>query len=254
MRSQPSRPPSPRQIHAVHVALRDARDLPGAAGPQVGDQCPVGALVDLPIRSIVREYRPCYGEWDGIVLEITEDQAIRDIDMTHDIATQLRTIGSRSPSTISAAARRPFRAAQDMPFAELKLDRSFVADCGNDEVNAALCKTAVDLAHRFGSLAVAEGIEKAADLVAVTRTGCDIAQGFIFAHAMPRISSSHVFAPTAPPNPALQCRGGAGAHDRRDLRSAGNKHANVCKVLPSGVSAVSSKPAARTISSSSDTA
>ena len=31
-----------------------------------------------------------------------------------------------------------------------------------------------------------EGIEKAADLVAITRTGCDIAQGFIFAHAMPK--------------------------------------------------------------------
>ena len=44
----------------------------------------------------------------------------------------------------------------------------------------------VDLAHRFGSLAVAEGIEKNSDLAAITSTGCDIAQGFLFAHAMPK--------------------------------------------------------------------
>ena len=73
-----------------------------------------------------------------------------------------------------------------MPFAELKLNRSFVQNCSTDKARASLCETAVALAHRFGSLAVAEGIEKAADLVAITRTGCDIAQGFIFAHAMPK--------------------------------------------------------------------
>ena len=43
--------------------------------------------MELPIPSIVREYRPLYGEWDGIVLEIAEDQAILDIEMTHEIAT-----------------------------------------------------------------------------------------------------------------------------------------------------------------------
>jgi EAL domain-containing protein (putative c-di-GMP-specific phosphodiesterase class I) len=172
---------------ALHVALRDARDFAGARpGLRLAINVPVGALVELPIPSIVREYRPNHGEWDGIVLEITEDQAIRDIDLTHDIATQLRSY--RVAVSIDDFGHGPsaFARLKDMPFAELKLDRSFVADCGNDQVNAGLCKTAVDLAHRFGSLAVAGGVEKAADLVAITRTGCDIAQGFIFAHAMPK--------------------------------------------------------------------
>ncbi|HET8972496.1 MAG TPA: EAL domain-containing protein, partial [Pseudolabrys sp.] len=40
--------------------------------------------------------------------------------------------------------------AEEMPFEELKLDKSFVADCGTDKVNAPLCKTVIDLAHSFG--------------------------------------------------------------------------------------------------------
>ena len=172
---------------ALHIALRDARDFAGARpGLRLAINVPVGALVELPIPSIVREYRPRYGDWDGIVLEITEDQAIRDIDMTHEIATQLRIYRIALSIDDFGRGYSSFARLKDLPFAELKLDRSFVDNCGTDKANAAVCETAVELAHRFGSLAVAEGIEKAADLVAITRTGCDIAQGFIFAHAMPK--------------------------------------------------------------------
>ena len=91
VRSERSRPPSSCKS-ALHIALRDARDF-AAARPGLGlaINVPVGALVELPIPSIVRDYRPRYGEWDGIGLEITEDQAIRDIEMTQEIATRLRT-------------------------------------------------------------------------------------------------------------------------------------------------------------------
>ncbi len=72
-----------------------------------------------------------------------------------------------------------------LPFAELKLDPTFVTDCGTDKVNAPLCKSVIDLAHNFGSLAVAIGIEKAADALALTSMGCDIGQGFLLGQPMP---------------------------------------------------------------------
>ncbi|MBZ0230056.1 MAG: EAL domain-containing protein, partial [Bauldia sp.] len=58
--------------------------------------------------------------------------------------------------------------------------------CGMDTENAALCGTAIELAHRFGSLAVAEGVETASDLATIRRLGCDLAQGYLFAKAMPK--------------------------------------------------------------------
>ena len=66
---------------------------------------------------------------------------------------------------------------RDLPFAELKIDRSFVRGCATDATNAAICQTAIDLAHRFGSAAVAEGIESQADLQALMVMGCDFGQG-----------------------------------------------------------------------------
>jgi EAL domain-containing protein (putative c-di-GMP-specific phosphodiesterase class I) len=72
-----------------------------------------------------------------------------------------------------------------LPFAELKLDKSFVADCGTDKVNAPLCKTVIDLAHNFGRHVVAVGIEKAADALALVSMGCDYGQGFLLGQPMP---------------------------------------------------------------------
>ena len=71
--------------------------------------------------------------------------------------------------------------AEEMPFEELKLDKSFVADCGNDKVNAPLCKTVIDLAHSFGRYVVAAGIEKAADAVALVSMGCDYGKDICWA-------------------------------------------------------------------------
>jgi EAL domain-containing protein (putative c-di-GMP-specific phosphodiesterase class I) len=52
--------------------------------------------------------------------------------------------------------------------------------------NAAICQTAIDLAHCFGSAAVAEGIETPMDLQALLVMGCDFGQGILIAPPMPR--------------------------------------------------------------------
>lgn len=44
----------------------------------------------------------------------------------------------------------------------------------------------IDLAHHFGTTAVAEGIENADDLRAIHDMGCDIGQGFLLAPPMPK--------------------------------------------------------------------
>ena len=49
-----------------------------------------------------------------------------------------------------------------------------------------LDSTAIDLAHRFGSVAVAEGIESMADLQALVVMGCDFGQGMLVAPPMPK--------------------------------------------------------------------
>ena len=47
-----------------------------------------------------------------------------------------------------------------------------------------MCKTVIDLAHNFGSVAVAIGIEKATDALALVSMGCDYGQGFLLGQPM----------------------------------------------------------------------
>ena len=147
---------------------------------------PVSVLLKLPIPALVRENRPKGDHWPGLILEVTEDQIVRDIALAHEIATQLRVSGITIAIDDFGAGYSSFSSLRELPFAELKLDNSFVKNCASDATNAAICQTAIDLAHRFGSAAVAEGIETAADLQALLMMGCDFGQGVLIAPPMPQ--------------------------------------------------------------------
>jgi EAL domain-containing protein (putative c-di-GMP-specific phosphodiesterase class I) len=146
---------------------------------------PVSVLLKLPIPKLVSENRPKSERWPGLILEVTEDQIVRDIALAREIATQFRISGITIAIDDFGAGYSSLSSLRDLPFAELKVDRSFVQNCATDATNAAICQTAIDLAHRFGSAAVAEGIENPADLQAMIVMGCDFGQGALIAPPMP---------------------------------------------------------------------
>jgi EAL domain-containing protein (putative c-di-GMP-specific phosphodiesterase class I) len=79
-----------------------------------------------------------------------------------------------------------FAGQRDLPFAEFMIDRRFVEHCATEVADAAICQTAIDLAHRFAAAAVAEGVEHAADLRALIVMGCDFGKGAAIAPPMPK--------------------------------------------------------------------
>jgi EAL domain-containing protein (putative c-di-GMP-specific phosphodiesterase class I) len=147
---------------------------------------PVRVLLKLPIPKIVEHYRPQSERWPGIIVEVTEDQIVRDLKLAQKVAEDLRVSGIQIAIDDFGSGYSSFSCLRELPFVELKLDRSFVKDCAVDATNAAICQTAVDLAHRFGSAAVAEGIESQADLQALMVMGCDFGQGVLIAPPMPQ--------------------------------------------------------------------
>jgi len=153
---------------------------------QLAINVPVSALFKLPIPRLVAEYRPKSERWPGLILEVTEDQIARDATLAKEIAAQFRVSGISIAVDEFGAGYSSFASLRDLPFAELKIDRRFVLHCATDAANAAICQTAVDLAHRFGSAAVAEGVENAADLQALMVMGCDFGQGVLIAPPMPK--------------------------------------------------------------------
>jgi EAL domain-containing protein (putative c-di-GMP-specific phosphodiesterase class I) len=146
---------------------------------------PVNALVKIAVADIVQKYRPQYEKWPGLVIGVSEEQIVTDLKLASDITKKLAHLNVKLAIDDFGRGYSSLVRLKELPFAELKLDRAFVADCGTDKVNAPLCKTVIDLAHNFGSVAVAIGIEKAADALALVSMGCDYGQGFLLGQPMP---------------------------------------------------------------------
>jgi EAL domain-containing protein (putative c-di-GMP-specific phosphodiesterase class I) len=172
--------------HALLTVLRDWTLFDEAGfNLRLAINVPVSLLDRLPVDRIVTENRPKAEYWPGLIVEVTEDQIVRDIRRSQEIAAKLRVSGIAVAIDDFGAGYSSFSSLRELSFAELKLNDSFVTGCAGDPTNAAICQTAIDLAHRFGSAAVAEGIETVADLQAMQIMGCDFGQGHLIAPPMP---------------------------------------------------------------------
>jgi EAL domain-containing protein (putative c-di-GMP-specific phosphodiesterase class I) len=166
---------------------------------------PMSALIELAIPALIEAHRPPSDRWPGIILEVSEDQIVRDAKRAQRVACELAAGGIRIAIDDFGSGYSSLASLRALPFVELKLDGSFVRGCASDATNAAICQTAVDLAHRFGSAAVAEGIENADDLRALMVMGCDFGQGALIAPSMPQprfIELLRQRAGAAPPPPS----------------------------------------------------
>jgi EAL domain-containing protein (putative c-di-GMP-specific phosphodiesterase class I) len=147
---------------------------------------PVSAFVKLPIPQMLREARPASPSWPGMILEVTEDQIINDLNLANDVAGALNELNCTLALDDFGAGYSSLARLRQLPFSELKIDRSYVMNCDRDPINAGLCETIVELARRFGLKTVAEGIETVHESHKLQGIGCDIGQGYLFAKPMPR--------------------------------------------------------------------
>jgi len=146
---------------------------------------PVSALTKLPVEEIVNSRRPPGDKWAGLIIDVPEEQIVSDLKLAGELGKKLETCNVQLAIDNFGRAYSTLSKAEELPFAELKLDKSFVTDCGTDKVNAPLCKSVIGLAHSFGRAVVGVGIEKATDAVALVSMGCDYGQGYLLGQPMP---------------------------------------------------------------------
>jgi EAL domain-containing protein (putative c-di-GMP-specific phosphodiesterase class I) len=137
---------------------------------------------------IVREILPNDPRFPGLILELTEDDVIRDADWVWELATQLKLYNIGIAIDDFGTAYSSLARLRDLQCVELKLDISFVTNCSSDQNRKALCQTVIELAHRFGIPACAEGVETRDDLLTLVSMGCDRAQGYLFGRPQARES------------------------------------------------------------------
>ncbi len=120
-----------------------------------------------------------------IVLELTETDVLEDQVMAQAFATRAILNGCQVSVDDFGHGYATFDRLRDMPFNELKLDRSIVKGCAADTASRALCRAGIEIARGFNARIVAEGVENAEDLAVVRSLGFDLAQGYFYSPPVP---------------------------------------------------------------------
>lgn len=120
-----------------------------------------------------------------IVLEITETAVMDQAIYTSDVLRKLDQLGFRISMDDFGTGHSSLVNLRLLPLQEIKIDRSFVMNMLNNDDDATIVRTIIELAHSLGKKVVAEGVETGAIMHSLTMLGCDIAQGHFISRPVP---------------------------------------------------------------------
>ena len=111
-------------------------------------------------------------------LELTESAIMLEPQRAAHVLGRLHALGVRIAIDDFGAGYTSLAQLKTLPIDELKIDKSFVMTMQTDRSNALIVNSVVELGHNLGMRVVAEGVECAAALGALSGYGCDVAQGY----------------------------------------------------------------------------
>jgi diguanylate cyclase (GGDEF)-like protein/PAS domain S-box-containing protein len=193
---------------AVFVALAEANQLIGALSEYVldvscaqmsawhrelGDAAPVRVNVNLSASQLTDVALPAQVEavlsrYDlpagALCLEITESALMRDPDACRATLLDLRAHGVSLAIDDFGTGYSSLAYLQRLPVDFLKIDQSFVAELAT-QGGSVVAAAVVSLARSLGLATIAEGVETPDQVGPLRDLGCDFAQGWLYAKAMP---------------------------------------------------------------------
>ena len=143
----------------------------------------------------------------ALTLELTEHVFMEDAGRICDHMDRLKTRGLRFALDDFGTGFSSLSRLKKIPFDEVKIDGSFLADIGNQEKDRALLKTMLAMADTFGLDVVAEHVETAEQERFLRAHGCARFQGFLYGAAMPKdVFFEHLRASSVHPDRTVQER------------------------------------------------
>jgi diguanylate cyclase (GGDEF)-like protein/PAS domain S-box-containing protein len=118
-------------------------------------------------------------------LEITESILISAEPQVDASIAYLRSLGVRIGLDDFGTGQSSLGYLKRFPLDFVKIDRSLVAGIGLDEHDTAIVRATIELGHNLGLVVTAVGVETEEQLEALGILGCDRAQGYLFAPALP---------------------------------------------------------------------
>lgn len=115
---------------------------------------------------------------ERLTIEITETAQIEDSERARHMLAQIRRAGIRLSIDDYGTGQSNLEYLTEIEADEIKIDKRFVMTMRDSPRNLEVVKSTIELAHRLGAVAVAEGIEDAATMTLLGQLGCDVGQGY----------------------------------------------------------------------------
>ena len=122
---------------------------------------------------------------EKITVEITETAIMSDPERAQVNVAQLHEHGLRLSVDDFGTGHSSLAYLRRLPLDELKIDRSFVMQMTDNDDDAVIVRSTIDLAHSLGLKVVAEGVESERHLRILRALDCDTAQGYHISRPVP---------------------------------------------------------------------
>jgi diguanylate cyclase len=120
-----------------------------------------------------------------LTLEITESAVMNDPVRARQILNELDRMGMDLLIDDYGTGFSSLAYLKLLPVRGLKIDKSFVLEMQEDENDAIIVKSTIDLAHNLGLEVIAEGVENRELSLWLRQHKCNAAQGYYFSRPIP---------------------------------------------------------------------
>ena len=127
-------------------------------------------------------------------IEITEQTAMQDIDLTINTLVELRDVSVQISIDDFGNGYSALGYLKLFPVNTLKIDRSFIIDVSRREDDAAITSAIIAMAHVLNLNVIAEGVETEEQMNFLLAQQCDNIQGFLISRALPPEELVHLLA------------------------------------------------------------
>ncbi|CAH2212476.1 putative bifunctional diguanylate cyclase/phosphodiesterase [Tepidibacter aestuarii] len=120
-----------------------------------------------------------------IGIEITETALMESFETNEAILNQLIELGIQVSLDDFGTGYSSLNYLKKIPTNILKIDKSFVDDIRNDEIDETIIKSIIEIAHKLNLEVVAEGVETEAQKDKLKEYKCDQIQGYLISKPLP---------------------------------------------------------------------
>ncbi|GGF57314.1 diguanylate phosphodiesterase [Terasakiella brassicae] len=121
-----------------------------------------------------------------LTIEITENAVLEEGKTYLDVLTRLRMKGFKLSIDDFGTGYSSMKQLRDIPFNEVKIDRSFVMNVMTEESAKSIVQSTTNLAHTLSMSIVSEGVEDLETLNFLKELGSDLLQGYYFSPPLAR--------------------------------------------------------------------